>query len=371
MNNDSSYDLLIVGAGPVGIVIAERAAALYNYNSLIVEKRDHIGGNCYDSIHSNGVLIHNYGPHYFRTEHKEVIEYLSEFTDWIDGEYIVKSQFNGKLYPFPINLQTLELFFGVSNLTKEKAIDLLKSKQIEFSRTSNSEEFVLSRLGRELYEAFYLNYTIKQWDKHPKDLDSSVCGRIPIKYNRDPYYVESSFKKMPKDGYTAMFQRMLKNERIHLKLSADYFQLKSEIVPKIATIYTGPIDRYFEYKYGKLEWRSLEFAFEAIRKEFEQECVQINYPNENEYTRSVEIKHITGQKHPETVVVKEYPKAIGEPYYPIPNRENNERYLKYKAEADHLKKEQAVHFIGRLAEYTYINTDEAVRRALSFVSNIK
>ena len=367
---DKTYDLIIVGAGPVGSVIAERAASMHGYSSLVLDKRNHIAGNCYDSEFSNGVKIHNYGPHYFRTNDQEVVDYLSQFTEWINGNYIVKSEINGKLFPFPINLDTLEMFFGLSDLDKDSASALLNKLKIEFNEPKNSEEFVLSRVGKELYEAFYLNYTKKQWAMHPSELAVSVCGRIPVKLNRDPYYVEAKFKQMPKDGYTAMFEKMLNHPSIQLSLNTDYFEIKSQLRYNVATIYTGPIDRFFNFQYGKLDWRSLEFKFEEIDKEFEQDCVQINYPNNHEYTRSVEIKHVTKQKHNKTVVCKEFPNHSGDPFYPIPDQVNRDMYLKYKQLADSELLKSRTHFVGRLAEYTYINTDEAIRKALDISKRI-
>lgn len=358
-----SYDLIIVGAGPVGIVVAEQAARK-GLSSLIIEKRDHIAGNCYDSFHPNGTHIHNYGPHYFRTDDQEVFDYLSQFTEWIDGNYIVKSEVEGELYSFPINLDTLEKFFEVPELTAETAKELLAREQIQFEQISNSEEFVLSKVGRRLYEAFYLGYTLKQWNKHPSELDPSVCGRIPVKFDRDPYYTVAKHRKMPKDGYTAMFQRMLKNPLIQLRLNTDYFSVVDDLEAKRATVYTGPIDRYFEFCYGKLEWRSLRFEFEGYDQAFKQECAQINYPNDHAYTRSIEIKHVTQQEHPSTVICKEFPQQKGDPYYPVPNERNRQQYLKYKALSEEIEE---VYFVGRLAEYTYINSDQAVRKGLDLV----
>lgn len=354
-----SYDLIIVGAGPVGIVVAQQAASK-GLSSLIIEKRDHIAGNCYDSFHENGTHIHNYGPHYFRTDDEEVFAYLSQFTEWIDGNYIVKSSVNDTLYPFPINIETLEKFFGME-LDEYSAQNLLNEKQVSFEKVTNSEEFVLSRVGRELYEAFYLGYTNKQWGRSPSQLAPSVCGRIPIKLTRDPYYTLAKYRKMPKDGYTTMFEKMLNHDLITLQLNTDYFNVRHEFEAKVGTVYTGPIDLYFDFAFGKLEWRSLEFQFEAYDTEYQQSCVQINYPNDHEFTRSIEIKHVTGQEHEKTVVCKEFPRAVGDPYYPVPNSENKARYLQYKAKADALEN---IHFVGRLAEYTYINTDQAIRKAL-------
>lgn len=312
-------------------------------------------------------MVHHYGPHYFRTNHDSVIQYLSRFTEWIDGNYIVKSKVGDKTYPFPINLETLEQFFGIKDLSVDQAEQLLEEKRIDIRDPQNSEEFVLSRLGPELYNAFYLGYTLKQWGKHPKELDASVCGRIPIKLNRDPYYVEHKFRKFPSEGFTSMFSRMINHPLINVKLNTDYFALKDKIVPQKATIYTGPIDRFYNFEFGKLEWRSLDFVFEALETEFAQECVQINYPGDTQFTRKVEIKHVTGQEHSETVVCTEYPKAEGEPYYPVPNKENHRRYLQYKAKAD---TENKVYFVGRLAEYTYINSDEAILKGLQLFDEL-
>ena len=356
-----------MGAGPVGAVIAERAASLRSWRSLIVEKRNHIAGNCYDSYHKSGVMIHDYGPHYFRTDDDEVVDYLSNFTEWIEGDYRVHSSVNNELYPFPINLDTLEKFFKMEGLDETSGKELLDKLKEQIPDPKNSEEFVLSRVGKELYEAFYLNYTIKQWEKHPSQLDPSVCGRIPVKLNRDPYYTNQKFRIFPKDGFTAMFNRMLDNPLIDIKLDTDYFDLRDQIKPTLATVYTGPIDRYFDFSEGKLEWRSLEFVFETHPEDFNQSSVQINYPNEHAYTRTVEIKHVTKQEHPNTVVCKEYPKNEGDPYYPVPNLENRERYLKYRSLAEG---EENVHFVGRLAEYTYINTDQAIRKALDLFQRL-
>jgi UDP-galactopyranose mutase len=361
-------DLLVVGAGLSGCVIAERAAKLLGWKVLIVERRSHIAGNCYDRYSENGVMVHQYGPHYFRTNNRELVDYLSQFTSWTDGQYYVKSNYQGALYPFPINLNTLEQFFDQS-LDREKAERLLESEREQIHNPINSEEFVLSRVGWKLYEAFYLNYTLKQWDKHPKELDASVCGRIPVRFNRDERYVEHQYQIMPKEGYTSMIQKMISHPNIHILLNTDYRDL--EISSCKATIYTGAIDEYFDYSLGHLPWRSLKFQFESLKQEFTQPCVQINYPNEHEYTRSVEIKHVTRQQHPQTTVVYEYPTAQGDPYYPIPAPENRVLYERYKTLADKETREKNVYFVGRLAQYAYLNMDEVIERALEVVEELK
>jgi UDP-galactopyranose mutase len=369
--NFDSVDLLIAGAGPVGCVVAERAATQLGWRCLIVEKRPHIAGNCYDYIDENGLLVHQYGPHYFRTDNAEVVKYLSQFTAWIPGNYIVKSSIDGELYPFPINLNTLRKFFNRPDLTPETAEQLLEEKREKIDDPQNSEEFVLSRVGRELYEAFYLNYTLKQWGTHPRDLDKSVCGRIPVRFTEDERYVNHKFKVIPADGFSSMFEKMLANPLIRVELGADFNEIKKTINPNKATLYTGPIDEYFGKMHGALPWRSLVFEFEKYNEEYHQPCSQINYPNEHDYTRTVEIKHVTRQKHPQTVVTKEFPRAEGDPYYPVPAAENAELYQKYLELSKYETLINKVYFAGRLARYTYINTDEAVLNGLQVIEQLK
>jgi len=364
------FDLIIAGAGVVGCVIAERAAKLKGWTSLIVEQRPHIAGNCHDTIHESGVLIHRYGPHYFRTNKVEILSYLSEFTDWIEGNYRVKTFVRGKTYPFPVNLDTLEKYFGVT-LTPETAQNFLDSiRSHEFPNPSNSEEVVLSRVGRQIYEDFFLGYTLKQWARHPRDLDASVCARLGVRLNRDDRYVDHQFQVTPKEGFTKLFSRMINKPEITTLLNTDYQEIRQVMKPKVATVYTGPIDQYFLCKHGKLPWRSLDFDFRLYDQEFFQPCVQINYPNDFSYTRSVEIKHITRQQHPKTVVSYEFPKGEGEPYYPIPAPESRQLFGVYNQLAQEEVKRNQVYFSGRLAKYTYINTDEAVEMALNTFNEI-
>ena len=366
-----NYDVVIAGAGPVGCVIAERLAAELGYKVLIVDKRSHIAGNCYDTHHESGVLIHRYGPHYFRTNKKELLEYLSNFTDWVPGNYIVKSSVDGELYPFPINLLTLRQFFKKPDLTAEQAEALLASEKEDISNPANSEEFVLSRVGKDMYESFYLGYTLKQWAIHPRDLAPSVTGRIPVRLNTDERYVDHQYQFTPAAGFSAMFRNMITHPNIEVLLNTDYDALKDKIKPAVATIYTGQIDEYFDFKLGKLPWRSLHFEFKEEPQEFVQPCVQINYPNEHDYTRTVEIKHVTRQIHPHTVISYEYPRAEGDPYYPIPMEKNAALYDQYKALADEETVNNNVYFCGRLAEYKYFNTDEVIERALLTFNLIK
>lgn len=363
-------DLLICGAGPVGCVIAERAANLLGWNVLIVEKRRHIAGNCYDSFHPGGVMVQNYGPHYFRTNDPALVDYLSQFTEWIPGNYVVRSFCQGQLFPFPINLTTLEQFFN-RKLDARSARRLLDRVRTPVEQPANSEEVVLGRLGREMYEAFYLNYTLKQWEIHPSDLAPSVCGRIPVRFNRDHRYVDHRFQIMPKDGFAAMFGAMIDHPKIRVLMNADFREVRACVTPRRATVTSGPIDEYFGARYGDLPYRSLRFDMVPYREEFKQPCVQINYPNDYRYTRSVETKHITGQKHPETVVTYETPQATGEPYYPIPRAENAALYQKYLELAEEETRTKRVYFCGRLAQYRYMNTDEVIEEALRCFGRIQ
>lgn len=370
-NNKDQYSIVIVGAGPVGCVMAERAANVLGWKVLLIDKRDHIAGNCYDMYHESGVLIHRYGPHYFRTNSDELLQYLSDFTEWVPGNYIVKASTRGELFPFPINLLTLRQFFKMPDMTAEEAAELLESKREHIEHPANSEEFVLSRVGRELYEAFYLGYTKKQWAIHPNDLAPSVCGRIPVRLNTDERYVDHKHQVTPAKGFTEMFRKMIDHPNIEVMLDTDYKEVRDKIKPEFATVYAGPIDEYFDNRFGKLPWRSLEFEFKKFDQEFVQPCVQINYPNEHDYTRTVEIKHVTQQKHPSTVISYEYPRAEGDPYYPIPRPANKELYEKYKDLVAKETEENHVYFCGRLAEYTYYNTDQVIERALETFNTIK
>lgn len=365
-----NLDVLIVGAGPVGATAA-RTLADKGLNCTVLEKRSHVGGNCFDQADSFGVLLHKYGPHYFRTNDENLVKWLSRFTDFIEGNYVVKSQVGSKLFPFPVNLDTLELVFD-RQFDEITAKTFLNEQAVKFNHEPrNSEEFVLSRVGKKMFETFYEGYTLKQWEVPAKKLGPSVCGRIPIRFNRFDKYVDHKFQVMPRNGFTQLFQNMLSHPKIEVHLEFDYLSQRAEFKPKLGTIYTGPIDLYFEKRFGLLPWRSLEFDFRNFNQEFVQPCVQINYPELSvPYTRSVEIKHATGQKIPSTTISYEYPRAHGDPYYPIPNDDNQKLYLKYRELAAQETTANSVHFAGRLAEYTYINTDQAIERGLEIAKTM-
>lgn len=360
------FDYLIVGAGFSGSVLAQKLNSI-NKKVLVIDQRNHIGGNCYDYFDQYNVLVHKYGPHYFRTNDEEVKKYLSKFTEWIPHEYIVKAYVNGKLHDLPINRNTLNSFFNLDLKTEEEAQKFLDSKKEKIENPKNAEEQILALTGIEIYKAFFKNYTKKQWDIDPKNLSASVTARIPIRTNADPRYFTTDFQAMPKDGYTKMFENILKG--IKVLLNTSFSDIKNS-VEYDKLIYTGSIDAFFNFQFDKLPYRSLEFIFENHDKEFYQKYSQINYPNDFEYTRIVEIKHATGQICPSTTIVKEIPRdqSNSDPFYPIPNSKNEKLYLKYHNLADKLKN---VYFIGRLAQYKYINMDQVIKNALKLFEEIK
>jgi UDP-galactopyranose mutase len=363
------YDYLVVGAGFAGSVLAERLAEDSGKSVLVVDRRGHIAGNAYDYVDSAGILIHAYGPHYFRTNSTKVVDYLSRFTKWHQVSYQVLVWTDGKYWQFPINLNTFEQYLGRPSTTEEMESTLAKWRE-DFPNPKNSEEMVLSQVGRKFYEMFFRNYTRKQWKRDPRDLDASVCGRIPVRTNRDNRFVVENFQALPNEGYTAMFQKMLHHPRITVRLNADYRNLPKE-VSYDRMIYTGMIDEFYQFSEGRLPYRSMRFEPETIQKEFFQPAMQVNYPNDHEFTRVVEIKHATGQKSQVTTIVREYPEDFGpgkEAYYPIPAPDSRELYEKYAAKA---KNEKKVTFVGRLATYRYYNMDQVVAMALTEYEKLK
>jgi len=369
-SGNGKYDVIVAGAGPVGCVIADRAAREMGWKCLVLEKRSHIAGNCHDSLDENGILLHRYGPHCFRTWDKNIIDYLGTFTEWLPGNHRVRALHNGQLYPIPINLTTLELFFG-KRLTEESGRVLIEQKRSDIKDPKNSEEIVLSKVGRELFEAFYRGYTQKQWGMDACELAPSVCGRVPVRLNRDDRYVDETYQCMPKEGYTALFQKMLRHPLIDVRLNSDYLRQRESLQANLAIVYTGPVDAYFDYCYGQLPYRSLEFEWILSEKEFDQPCLAINYPSNHEFTRSVEIKHVTGQKHLKSVIALEYPRSKGEPFYPIPTDKNFGLYEQYRRLAEIETEANGVYFCGRLATYNYLNIDVAIQNALSLHERIK
>jgi UDP-galactopyranose mutase len=406
-----NVDCLIVGAGFSGLTIAERLTTQQGKTCLIVEKRDHLGGNAYDKYDEAGVLVHTYGPHYFRTNAPRIVDYLSQFTEWHPVEYKILSYSDGRYWNFPINLNTFEQFLGRPS-TSEEMEAWLAEKRVPIENPANSEEVIVSQVGWELYEKFFKGYTLKQWRRRPKDLDASVCGRIPIRANRDDRYLREDFQALPKEGYTAMFERMVGvcGDKLEIRLNTEF----RDILPQVEfkhLVYTGPIDEYYDYCHGRLPYRSLRFEPESFTPEqlsahnsglrlqasalkslpgFYQPAMQVNYPNDEEFTRIVEIKHATGQQCANTTIVREYPDDFSpgkEAYYPIPAPDSAALYQKYKSltESDsfpaHLRAlvtrhpslvtaTPSVSFIGRLATYRYYNMDQVVGMALKEAEKI-
>lgn len=359
------FDYLIVGAGFSGSVIAERLATQSGKKVLVVDKRNHIGGNTYDHYNENGILIHKYGPHIFHTNSREVFEYLSLFTQWRTYEHRVLASVDGQLVPIPINLDTINKLYGM-NLNSFEAEEFFKSLAEPKEYIYTSEDVVVSKVGRVLYEKFFRGYTKKQWGLDPSELDKSVIARIPTRTNRDDRYFTDTYQAMPLHGFTRMFENMLNHPNIKVMLNTDYREIEKAI-PCREIIYTGPVDEFFDYRYGKLPYRSLDFKHETHNTEVFQPAPVINYPNENLYTRVTEFKYLTGQKHSKTSVVYEFPKAEGDPYYPVPRPENQEIYKQYKALVD---AKPGIYFVGRLATYKYYNMDQCVAQALSVYKQI-
>ena len=359
------FDYLIVGAGFAGAVLAERLANVSEKKVLIVEQRDHIGGNAYDYYNKDGILIHKYGPHIFHTNSKKVFDYLSQFTSWRPYEHRVLASVDGQLVPIPINLNTINKLYSLQLNSYELAA-FFEAKAEKISRIVTSEDVVVSKVGRELYEKFFKGYTRKQWDLDPSELDASVSARVPTRTNRDDRYFTDTYQAMPSQGYARMFQKMLAHPNIKIMLNTDYKEIVDSI-PYKNMIYTGPIDSYFNYCYGRLPYRSIEFRFETHDVEVFQPTGTINFPNEHPYTRITEFKYLTGQKHHKTSIVYEYPQAEGDPYYPIPRPENAEIYKKYQSLAAAMTN---TYFTGRLATYRYYNMDQVVAQSLALFEKI-
>ncbi len=360
-----TFDYLIVGAGFAGSVLAERLASQLNQKVMLLDKRNHIGGNAYDLYNEDGILIHQYGPHIFHTNSPEVFEYLSQFTEWRPYQHKVLASVDGQYVPMPINLNTINKLYG-TNMTSFQLKEFFESVAEERESIQTSEDVIVSKIGRELYEKFFRNYTRKQWGLDPSALDATVTARVPTRTNRDDRYFTDRYQVMPLNGYTRLFEKMLDHPNIKVLLNTDYREVE-QWLPFRELIYTGPVDEFFDYCYGKLPYRSLEFEFKTFHMPVYQQAAVVNYPNEYEYTRVTEFKYLTGQEHPKTSVVYEYPRAEGDPYYPVPRPENAQVYKQYKVLADATEN---VHFVGRLATYKYYNMDQVVAQALTLFKRI-
>ena len=356
----SPFDTVVVGAGFAGSVLAERLASQLGKRVLIIDKREHIAGNAYDHLNEDRILVHRYGPHIFHTNADNVVHYLSQFTKWYPYEHRVLANVHGKLVSVPINLRTVNELYDLS-LDAAGMRQFLAQRAVPCANIRTSEDIVLSRVGRELYETFFRNYTRKQWGLDPSELDASVAGRIPVRFDNDDRYFTDTFQAMPLHGYTRMFERMLDHSRITVQLGVSFEEVRKEH-PGAHIVFTGPIDEFFGFRFGPLPYRSLEFRHETHDVERFQPVGVVNFPNDHEYTRVTEFKTLTGQKHAKTSIVYEYPRASGDPYYPIPRPENAALYAKYRSLAEDTPN---VTFCGRLANYKYFNMDQVVAQALS------
>lgn len=362
------FDYLIIGAGFAGSVLAERLAAGLGKRVLVVDRRPHIGGNAYDFHDDAGVLIHRYGPHIFHTNAQRIVDYLSNFTQWRPYEHRVLAQVGEQQVPIPINMTTLNRLYGLQLTTEEEAAAFLASRAEPVADIQTSEDVVINQVGRELYETFFQGYTRKQWGLDPSQLDKSVTSRVPTRTNDDDRYFTDTFQQMPLHGYTRMFERMLDHPNIKVMLNTDYREIRDEL-DYDQLVYSGPVDEYFDYCYGKLPYRSLRFEHSTVDQEHFQSVATVNYPAEDvAYTRITEYKHLTGQQHPKTSLTHEYPSAEGDPYYPIPRAENTELYRRYERLAAETPN---VTFLGRLGTYKYYNMDQVVGQALALFKRIE
>lgn len=359
------FDYLIVGAGFAGSVLAERLATQSHKKVLIIDKRNHIGGNTYDYYDEHGILVHKYGPHIFHTNSFDVFSYLSKFTQWRQYEHHVLASVDGQLVPIPINQNTINSLYGL-NLNSDELTEFYNKHAEKRTIIKTSEDVVINAVGKELYEKFFKGYSKKQWGIDPSELDASVTARVPTRTNKDNRYFTDTYQSMPLHGYTKLFENMLLHPNIKIMLNTDYKDVIS-IIPYKKLIYTGPVDDYFNNCYGKLPYRSIDFKFETFDSEFFQPTGTVNYPNNHAYTRITEFKYLTGQRHNKTSIVYEYPTADGDPYYPIPCSENNNIYRKYKLLADTLPN---VYFTGRLGTYKYYNMDQVVAQSLALFKKL-
>ncbi|MFN8297684.1 MAG: UDP-galactopyranose mutase [Chitinophagales bacterium] len=364
------YDIVIIGAGISGAVLAQQAAAA-GKKVLVLEKRNHIAGNCYDYIDENDVLVSKYGAHLFHTNDEGVWEYVNRYASWYPWEHRVLAMVDGELVPVPVNITTVNKLLGTNINNEEEMKKWLAENTVSYSNPTNGKEAALSRVGEYLYEKMFRHYTKKQWDKYPEELDASVLNRIPVRTNHDDRYFSDKYQALPQGGYTQLFERLLDHPNIEVKLNTDYFDVKDKISGYEKLIYTGPIDRFFNFAYSELhplEYRSINFVSETVEAEYFQPNSVVNYPGkEVGFTRIIEYKHFGNQQSKRTTIVREYTTDEGEPYYPVPTEKNRQTYELYRKAAETLPD---VYFVGRLANYKYFNMDQAFRNALDVAADL-
>lgn len=370
----STFDIVVIGAGISGATLAERYAAL-GKKVLVLEKRDHIGGNCYDYYDEAGILVSRYGAHLFHTNYEDVWRYVNRFSNWYPHVHRVLARVDGLLVPIPVNIVTVNRIFKLNIQSEEAMQSFLDRVQVKNPAPRNGEEAALARVGHVLYEKMFKHYTKKQWDKYPHELDASVLQRIPVRSNFDDRYFEDKYQALPLNGYTRLFAAMLDHPNITVRLNTDYFEVKEtpEVRECRKLFYAGPIDRFFDYRYSlerKLQWRSIRFEWHTLDQEYFQENSVVNYPDPNDgaFTRIVEYKHFTGRRNPKTTISREYTTDEGDPYYPVPNPQNEAICQRYREEADKLAN---IYFVGRLANYKYFNMDQAFKNALDLFTRLE
>lgn len=365
------FDWIIVGAGFTGATLAERIATLRNEKVLVIDRRQHIAGNAYDRMNEAGILVHKFGPHIFHTNSQQVWNYLQRFSEWRPYFHKVLAVIDGKEVPIPFNLNTMEAVFPrqladrYSQLLLERYTYGERVPILKMMRETNAD---LKALATFIYEKVFKNYTIKQWELTPEQLSPSVTARVPILISRDDRYFQDRYQAMPAAGYSAMFERMLDHPNIKVMLNADYREVK-HLFPSARTVYSGPIDEFFDYKFGPLPYRSMKFVEKTVDAANVQSVGTINFPAEHDFTRVTELKHLTGQTTSRTTLLYEYPRqhvpGETEPYYPIPRDETQLLLNKY---LDLAKDREDVIFCGRLGDYKYYNMDQAVGAALTVFS---
>jgi UDP-galactopyranose mutase len=364
--SDSRYDLVVVGAGYAGSVIAERFASEHGARVLVIDRRGHVAGNAYDYRDEHGVLVHQYGPHIFHTNADHVVEYLSRFTEWRPYEHRVVAQIGDQRLPIPINRDTINRLYGLDLRSEEDVEAFYEQRREPMEHVRTSEDAVVSKVGRDLYEKFFRGYTLKQWERDPSELHASVCARIPVRTNTDDRYFTDKFQAMPAEGYTAMFERILDHPLISVSVDTDFYDVRDELGWE-HLVWTGPVDRFFDYRFGPLPYRSLEFELKSeatVDGGLLQPVGTVNYPSADvPWTRITEFRHLTGQRtHGTSTVAVEHPRSEGDPYYPIPRDDTRALYKRYEELA---AQTPGVTFVGRLARYQYLNMDQVVAQALS------
>lgn len=357
------YEIIVVGAGISGAVLAERYASVLNKKVLVIEKQNHLAGNCYDFEDATGILVSKYGPHLFHTKYEDVWGYFQKFAEWRPYKHKVLCFVDGKLVPLPVNIDTVNIIFGINIKTEDEMKRWLEKNTEKIAEPKNGEEAALARVGRVLYEKLFKNYTKKQWDRWPAELDASVLNRIPVRTNYEDGYFTDKYQARPLGGFTQLISKMLAHPNIKVELNTDYFFARDKFSGYKKLFFTGPIDKFFDYKFGKLPYRSLRFEFETLTRKFFQSNSVINYPNEQNFTRITEYKYFTENESDKTTISREYPTWEGEPTYPVIAEENNKIFNLYAEEAAK-SAERGIYVAGRLGNYKYINMDQACKDSL-------